>query len=248
MSIDDRLQFERTRDENCLALGRDQRAFSQSLSLIAELDRYDYSYLWSWLGVPIIQMPADILATQEVIWNSRPDIIIETGVARGGSVIFLASILHLIGNGRVIGVDNDLRPHNRDTIEGHPLSHRVDLVQGSSVAPQTLERVRQLIPPAARVMVILDSDHSRQHVLDECRAYGPLVSKGCYLIVADTLIGHVDEEQAPKKRSQILYRGNEPLAALNDYLLEQPRFEPDPILNGKLVMASSPGGYLRCKQ
>ncbi len=97
-------------------------------------------------------------------------------------------------------------------------------------------------------MVILDSDHSRQHVLDECRAYGPLVSKGCYLIVADTLIGHVDEEQAPKKRSQILYRGNEPLAALNDYLLEQPRFEPDPILNGKLVMASSPGGYLRCKQ
>jgi cephalosporin hydroxylase len=247
VTSDDRLQFVSSREENCLALGQDQRAFSHSLSLMTELDQYDYSYLWSWLGVPIIQMPADIIATQEVIWNSKPDIIIETGVARGGSVIFMASILEMMGNGRVIGVDIDIRPHNRDTIECHPLRHRVDLVQGDSVEPETLERVHQLIPAESRVMVVLDSDHSRQHVLNECRAYGPLVTKGCYLVVADTLVGLVDEQQTPKKRSKVLYRGDEPLSALRDFQKEQDRFEADPILNGKLVLASSPGGYLRCK-
>ena len=247
MTTDDRQQFEQSREQNCLALGQDHEAFSHSLALITELDRYDYSYLWTWMGVPIIQMPADVLATQEVIWNSKPDIIIETGVARGGSVLFMASILEILGNGRVIGVDIDIRPHNREAIQSHPLAHRVDLIEGGSVDIPTLEQVRRLIPKGARVMVVLDSDHSRQHVLEECRAYGPLVTKGCYLVVADTLVGHVEEDQAPKKRSKIWYKGDEPLSALRDYMQEQDSFEPDPVLNGKLVLSSSPGGYLRCR-
>ncbi|HHI71834.1 MAG TPA: cephalosporin hydroxylase, partial [Rhodobacteraceae bacterium] len=111
----------------------------------------------------------------------------------------------------------------------------------------TLEAVRANIPEGARVMVVLDSDHSRDHVLAECRAYGPLVSEGCYLVVADTVVGHMSEEIAPKKRSKIWFQGNEPLAALNDYLAENDRFEVDPVLNGKLVISSSPGGYLRRK-
>jgi cephalosporin hydroxylase len=247
MTTDDRQEFEKSRRENCLALGQDQVAFAHSLALITELDQYSYSYLWTWMGVPIIQMPADILATQEVIWNTKPDIIIETGVARGGSVLFMASILEILGKGRVIGVDLDIRPHNLEAINSHPLAHRVDLIEGGSVDPSTLEQVRLMIPDEAKVMVVLDSDHSRQHVLEECRAYGPLVTSGCYLVVADTLVGHVDEDQAPRNRSKLWYKGNEPLSALRDYLQEQDRFEMDPVLNGKLVLSSSPGGYLRCR-
>jgi cephalosporin hydroxylase len=200
-------------------------------------DKYDYHYLWSWMGVPIVQLPADVMATQEVIWTTKPDVIIETGVARGGSVLFMASLLELIGKGKVIGVDIDIRPHNRDTIERHPMSKRVILV----------EKVRAEIPAGASVMVVLDSDHSREHVLAELRNYGPLVTEGCYLVVADTLLGHFDPEQTPRNRSGLWLRGNDPLAALEAYLAETDRFDVDPILNGKLILSSSPGGYLRCR-
>jgi cephalosporin hydroxylase len=215
--------------------------------MVLGLDKYDYSYLWTWMGVPIIQFPADMIATQEVIWSTKPDIIIETGVARGGSVIFMASILAAIGKGQVIGVDIDIRAHNRETVEKHPMSDRITLIEGGSVDAETLDSVRAQIPEGARVMVVLDSDHSRDHVLAECEAYGPLVTEGCYLVVADTFVGHISEEEAPKKRSKVWHKGNEPLAALNDYMATTDRFEADPVINGKLVLSSSPGGYLRCK-
>ncbi len=244
---DDREEFREIQRAQSLALGQDQDAFEDSLALLTKLDKHDYSYLWSWMGVPIIQMPADVMATQEVIWNTKPDIIIETGVARGGSVLFMASLFETMGNGQVLGVDIDIRAHNRDAIESHSMSKRITLIEGGSVDESTLSAVRALIPKDARVMVVLDSDHSRDHVLAECRAYGPLVTEGCYLVVADTVIGHMDEDTAPKKRSKIWYRGNEPLSALNDYLTETKEFEVDPVLNGKLVISSSPGGYLRRK-
>jgi cephalosporin hydroxylase len=244
---DDRQEFEESKRQQSLGLGADTELFQQSLDLVTELDRYDYSYLWSWMGVPIIQMPADIMATQEVIWATKPDVIIETGVARGGSVLFMASLLEVMGKGKVIGVDIDIRAHNRDSIERHPMSKRVVLIEGGSVDEDTLARVRAEIPAGARVMVVLDSDHSRDHVLAECRAYGTMVTPGCYLVVADTIVGLMSEDQAPKKRSKLWVRGNEPLAGMNDYLAETDRFEVDPVLNGKLVLSSSPGGYLRCR-
>jgi len=243
---DDRLDFEKSKQQQSLALGADAEIFSHSVELITELDKYDYSYLWSWMGVPIIQLPADVMATQEVIWATKPEIIIETGVARGGSVLFMASLLELMGNGTVIGVDIDIRAHNRDSIESHPMSKRVILIEGGSVDADTVEQVRAAIPENARVMVVLDSDHSRDHVLAECRAYGPMVTPGCYMVVADTLVGHLTAENAPKKRSKIWYQGNEPLSALRDYMAECDRFEVDEVLNGKLVLSSSPGGYVRC--
>ncbi|MBO6827014.1 MAG: class I SAM-dependent methyltransferase [Sneathiella sp.] len=243
---DDRQEFEENKVKQSAALGQDHAAFDQSLSLVTKLDEYDYSYLWSWMGVPIIQMPADVMATQEIIWSTKPDVIIETGVARGGSVLFMASMLEMIGNGTVIGVDVDIRSHNREAIENHPMSKRVKLIEGGSVDIGVLEEVRSLIPEDARVMVVLDSDHSRDHVLAECRAYGELVTEGCYLVVADTLVGHVSKENAPKKRSKLWYKGNDPLSALQDYLSEVDRFEVDEVLNGKLVLSSSPGGYVRC--
>ncbi|MCV9998880.1 cephalosporin hydroxylase family protein [Pararhizobium sp. YC-54] len=242
---DDRQEFEAHKQEMCLALGKDTEVFKQSIDTMLALDTYDYCYLWSWMGVPIIQLPADIMATQEIIWNTRPDIIIETGVARGGSMIFMASLLAMTGNdkAKVIGIDIDIRAHNREAIETHPMASRIALIEGGSVDDATLQAVRDLIPAGARVMVVLDSDHSYGHVLAECRAYGSLVTPGCYLVVADTAVGHVEKEQSPKKRSKSWFRGNDPLTALNDYLKETDRFQVDPVINGKLVLASSPGGY-----
>lgn len=244
---DDRQDFEDSKRRQSLALGQDSAAFRQSLDLVTALDAFDYSYLWSWMGVPIIQMPADVMATQEVIWATKPDVIIETGVARGGSVLFMASLLEMIGKGKVVGVDIDIRAHNRSAIESHPMAKRVVLIEGGSVDADTLDRVRAEIPRGARVMVVLDSDHSRAHVLAECRAYGPIVTPSCYMVVADTLAGHVTEANAPKKRSKVWFKGDEPLSALQDYMAETDRFEVDEVLNGKLVLSSSPGGYVRAR-
>jgi cephalosporin hydroxylase len=153
----------------------------------------------------------------------------------------------LIGKGKVVGIDIDIRAHNRDSIERHPMSKRVVLIEGPSTEPTVLARVRAEIPASAAVMAILDSDHSRAHVLDELRHYGPFVTPGCYLIVADTRLGYLDAKQTPQKRSKVWQKGNEPLSALEDYLRETNRFEVDPVINGKLILSSSPGGYLRCR-
>jgi cephalosporin hydroxylase len=243
---DDRLEFVARARGRSIEMGKDEAVFGQALDALLAVDKYLYAYLWTWMGVPIIQLPADIMATQEVIFATKPDVIIETGVARGGSVIFMASLLELVGKGKVIGVDIDIRPHNRETIESHPMAKRISLIEGPSANPDTLALVRAQIPPKATVMVVLDSDHSRDHVLAELRGYGPLVTKGQYLVVADTLVGHLDESRAPTNRSKNWSKGDEPLAALNIYLAECRRFEIDPAINGKLVFSSSPGGYLRC--
>ena len=247
MSIpDDRSAFAQQVRAKSEALGRDRQVFDAAVDVLHAADKYDYFYLWSWMGVPIIQLPADIIATQEVVWATKPDVIIETGVARGGSVLFMASLLELIGKGTVIGVDIDIRPHNRDSIERHPMARRVVLIEGPSTEPATLTKVAAAIPAGASVMVVLDSDHSRDHVLAELRTYGPLVTKGCYLVVADTILGHFDANQTPRNRSKVWIKGNEPLSALEAYLKETDRFEVDPVINGKLILSSSPGGYLRC--
>jgi cephalosporin hydroxylase len=244
---DDRAAFEENKRAQSVALGRDRVMFAAATDLLVAIDKYDYTYLWNWMGVPIIQFPADVMATQEVIWASKPDVIIETGVARGGSVLLMASLLEMTGKGKVIGVDIDIRAHNRDSIEHHPMSKRVALIEGSSTDVAVLAKVKAEIPAGASVMAVLDSDHSRDHVLAELRSYGPLVTKGCYLVVADTILGHFDAAQTPRKRSHVWLKGDEPLAALNTYLKESDRFEIDPVINGKLIFSSSPGGYLRCR-
>ena len=243
---DDRAEFEAHKHRQSVALGRDREVFDKSAEAIVAVDRYDYAYLWSFMGVPIIQMPADIMATQEVIWNTKPDVIVETGVARGGSLIFMAAMLQLIGKGKVVGVDIDIRAHNRDSIEQHPMNDRITLIEGPSTDQSTLEQVRQEIPDGASVMVVLDSDHSRDHVLNELREYGPMVTEGQYLVVADTMLGYMQDYQTPTKRSQVWHQGDEPRAALTAYLEECDRFEIDEALNGKLLFSSSPGGYVRC--
>ena len=240
---DDRAEFEESKRLNSVALARDSEVLDLALRTLQAADRHRYTYLWSWLGVPIIQLPADVMATQEVIWATKPDVIIETGVARGGSVLFMASLLELMGKGKVIGVDIDIRPHNRNSIESHPMSKRVVLIEGPSTRPATVARVTSEIPNGASVMAVLDSDHSREHVLAELRCYGALVTEGCYLVVADTLLGQL--EIPPENRSKQWRKGDDPLSALTTYLGENDRFEVDPSINGKLILSSSPGGYLR---
>ncbi len=243
---DDRAAFEAERRRNSVAMGADEALFEQARDCVMSADRHRYTYLWSWMGAPIIQMPADIVATQEVIWATKPHVIIETGVARGGSVIFYASMLTLIGKGKVIGVDIDIRAHNRDTIGKHPMASRVTLIEGSSIAPETVARIKAEIPAGASVMLVLDSDHSKAHVLAELRALSPLVTQGQFLIVADTLLGCLNPGQTPTARSHFWPPGDEPLAAVQDFLAENDRFQRDEALNGKMIFSSSPGGYLRC--
>ena len=157
VATDDRAPFEERKRAQAIALGRDEELFAAASDLLTGADKYAYSYLWSWLGVPIIQLPADIIAMQEVVWATKPDVIIETGVARGGSVLFLASLLELIGKGKVIGVDIELRAYNRDSIERHPMSGRVVLIEGSSTDPAVIAQVQKQIPETASVMVISTS-------------------------------------------------------------------------------------------
>lgn len=239
---DDRMQFEQDKRASAARMAVDQPLQREALDVLVHSDQHGWSYQWSWLGLPIIQMPPDVIAVQEVIWETRPQVIIETGVARGGSLIFYASILQLIGEGKVIGVDIDIRAHNRAAIEEHPMAKRIELIQGSSVDAGIIRDIKSRIPAGARVMVILDSNHTHEHVYDELKLYAPLVTKGQFLIVADTV---VEQIPAQTHRPRPWGPGNNPATALDAFLKEDKQFVRDPFVNAKLLISSSPGGYLR---
>jgi cephalosporin hydroxylase len=240
--VDDRKEFEQSKHDYALAMGADEGLKSKAVEIFRASDEYNWSYQWNWLGVPIIQIPPDIVATQELIWDYRPQFIVETGIARGGSLIFYASILELIGDGRVIGIDIEIRDHNRESIESHPMSKRIDLIEGSSIDPALVSDVKAQVAGAERVMVILDSNHTHQHVLDELRLYAPMVTEGQYLIVADTV---VEEIPAQEHRVRPWGPGNNPGTALEAFLQENDEFVRDPVVNAKLLVTSSRGGYLK---
>jgi len=206
-----------------------------------------YSYGFTWLGRPIIQLPEDLVKLQEVIWQTRPDVIVETGVAHGGSLVFYASLFQLLGHGKVVGVDIEIRKHNRAAIEAHPLCSRIELIEGSSTDPATVERVRQAIPPGSRVMVVLDSNHTKAHVAAELEAYGPLVTSGCYLGVADGVMA--DLHDVPGGRPD--WTWNNPAAAVADFAAGNPDFVlgslPRPFQEGSIdePITYWPAGWLR---
>lgn len=180
-----------------------------------------YVYSFSWMGRPIIQLPDDLLRIQEAIYEIKPDVVIETGVAHGGSLIFYASLFHAMGKGRVIGIDIEIRPHNRAAIEAHEMSDLITLVEGSSIDPSIVEQVRSLVKPGERVMVILDSNHTRDHVRGELEAYGPMVSQGSYIVATDGIMGEV--VGAP--RSSPDWDWNNPRAAAEEFVQAHPEFE-----------------------
>jgi cephalosporin hydroxylase len=242
---DDRAQFAEMQRLLAERLAADRDLIHRANALTIDLVPHKYTYLWSWLGVPIIQLPVDVMVLQEVIWETKPNVIVETGVARGGSLIFYASMLELLGEGEgdVVGVDIEIRSHNRESIEAHPLSKRITLIEGSSTDVATVDRLKALIEPDDRVMVILDSNHTHEHVLAELRAYAPLVGVGQFMVVADTGLGMPEAENL-KLDDWSHERG--PHSALRTFLDENDRFQPDPFFNAKLLISSSPGGFLRC--
>jgi cephalosporin hydroxylase len=201
-----------------------------------------YSYNFSWMGRPIIQLPEDLIAVQEVISEVKPDVIIETGVAHGGSGVFYASLFEAYGHGRVISIDIEIRPHNRAAIEAHPLKKRITLIEGSSTSSKTIEQVRGLLRPGEKIMVVLDSNHTKAHVLQELALYGPMVSSGSYIVVTDGVM----EDLHNVPGGQPDWIGNNPRAALHEFLQSHPEFE----INRKptqLGITYWPDAYLRRK-
>lgn len=204
---------------------------------------YEYHYHFSWLGLPIIQFPSDIVLMQELVWRVRPDLIVETGIARGGSLVFYASMLELIGeDGRVVGIDRDTRDHNRRAIEAHPLSRRITIVDGSSVAAHVVRRVQGLAEDRKRVMVVLDSNHTHDHVLEELRCYSPLVTPGSYLVVFDTIIEDLPNEF---HRDRPWTQTDNPRTAVREFLRTTEAFVVDDELPRKGLVTVAPGGFLR---
>jgi cephalosporin hydroxylase len=198
------------------------------------------SYEVTWLGIPIIQTPEDILVIQELVWKIRPDVVIETGVAHGGSLVFYASLLELLGRGKVVGIDVEIRKYNRLAIESHPMSGRIVLVDGDSTEPDTLRRVKSEVRNSDRVMVMLDSNHSRDHVRKELDLYGPLVTPGSYLVVFDGVMQAVAD--APNGKPA--WRDDNPLAAVQDFMADNRAFRQDRSYE-RLGVTYCRGGFLR---
>jgi len=207
-----------------------------------------YSYNFSWLGRPIIQYPQDIVAMQELIWQVQPDLIIETGIAHGGSLVFSASMLELNAacggpaDAEVVGVDIDIRAHNRAAVEAHPMFKRITLIQGSSVAPEVIETVRAKAHGRQRVLVCLDSNHTHDHVLAELQAYAPMTSIGSYCIVFDTVVEDLPADMFPDRPWG---PGANPKTAAREYLKQHPDFEVDQRMDHKLLVSVAPSGYLK---
>lgn len=203
-----------------------------------------YTYNFSWMGRPIIQYPQDIMAMQELIWQVRPKLIVETGIAHGGSLIFYASMLELLGNdGLVVGIDVDIRAHNRAEIENHPMYKRIRMIEGSSIAPEIVDQVKQMAKGCAPIMVVLDSNHTHDHVLAELRAYSPLVTKGSYCVVFDTVVEQMPPDSFPDRPWG---RGNNPHTAVVEFMKENDRFSANQEIDHKLQISVAPGGYLHC--
>lgn len=204
---------------------------------------HKYSYNFRWMGRPIIQYPQDVMAMQELIWETRPDLIIETGIAHGGSLILYASLLQLLGgDGHVVGIDIDIRKHNRAEIEAHPMYDRITMIEGSSIAPDMVERIAALARGKKSVMVVLDSNHTHDHVLQELRLYAPFVTEGGYLVVFDTL---VEDLPAHLAGDRPWGPGNNPKTAVHAFLAESPEFSIDASVQDKLLITAAPDGYLK---
>lgn len=244
----------------------DARAFTES-SITA---KYSYNFLWQ--GRPIIQYPQDVVAMQELVWATRPDLIIETGIAHGGSLVLSASLLAMLDycdavsagkpldplttRRRVLGIDIDIRSHNRAAIESHPMAHRIDMIQGSSISDETISQVKRISAGYNRVLVLLDSNHTHDHVLAELEAYAPLTSPGSYCVVFDTVV-----EDLPNSmfEDRPWGEGNNPKTAVREYLRRLTQegrtaadgtplvLEIDNAIESKLLITVAPSGYLHRK-
>lgn len=250
--------FDKEVAERIAAISVDKKLGEAAASFVRASMLPKYSYNFAWLGRPIIQYPQDMVAMQELIWQIKPDLIIETGIAHGGSLIFSASMLALldmseaIENGetldpkaskrKVLGVDIDIRSHNRIAIEAHPMASRIEMIQGSSIAPEIIEQVRSIASRYSRVLVCLDSNHTHNHVLAELEAYAPLASIGSYCVVFDTVVEDLPGDMFPDRPWG---SGDNPKTAVWSYIESHPEFVIDNSIHDKLLITVAPDGYLK---
>jgi cephalosporin hydroxylase len=236
--------FEREKHENIKRMGEKTALCELALKFMRETCVYQYTYNFCWMGLPIIQFPQDLLALQEIIWDIKPDLIIEMGIARGGSLAFYASMLELLGGeGQVLGVDIDIRPHNRSAIESHPMRGRISMIEGSSGDEKVAKQVYHAARGRERVMVSLDSNHTHEHVLRELELYSPLVKRDSYLVVFDTTI---EDQPEDFQHSGPWGKQNNPKTAVREFLKKNDRFEVDRQIEDKLLITVSREGFLKC--
>ncbi|RLE37346.1 cephalosporin hydroxylase [Candidatus Woesearchaeota archaeon] len=230
--------------DNIKSLSGDSNLQSLSRTWVRDISRHKYAYNFTWLGRPIIQLPQDIIATQELIWKVRPNLIIETGIAHGGSLIFSASMLQLIGGeGKVVGIDIDIREHNRVEIEKHPMSRRITMIEGSSIDETVVRQVYEFARGKERILVFLDSNHTHEHVFKEMELYSPLVRKGGYLVVFDTAVEDMPDDFFADRPWG---KGDNPKTAVWEFMKTNDRFEIDKEIENKLLITVAPDGYLKC--
>lgn len=217
-----------------------------------------YSYNFSWLGRPIIQYPQDIVAVQELIFKIQPDLVIESGIAHGGSLVLSASILAMLDYAdavakhevldpakpkrKVLGIDIDIRAHNREAMDAHPMRSRIEMIEGSSIDTKVIDQVRERAKGSKSVLVFLDSNHTHDHVLAEMEAYAPMASVGSYCVVFDTMVEDLPDNLYPDRP---WCKGNNPKTAVHAYLKSHPEFEIDKQIDDKLLISVAPDGYLK---
>ena len=239
--MDDK-EFEIQNIKTITQMSKDKKFQEKTRAWFKDSWKYEYQYHFRWLGRPILQFPQDIIATQELIWKVKPDLIIETGIARGGSIIFYASILELIGKGNVIGIDIDIRKHNKKEIEKHKMMKRITMIEGSSISKKVINHVYKLAKNKKKIMVFLDSNHSHKHVLEEMIVYSKLVKKGSYMIVFDTMIEDMQKDFFDRPWNV----GNNPKTAVKEFLKINQRFKIEKKIENKLLITACPDGFLKC--
>jgi len=236
-------KFKKNVDKNIKSMSRDKELKRKSISWMLHADKYKYTYNYRWMGIPIIKFPNDIVVLQEIIWKVKPDVIIETGIAHGGSIIFSATMMDLIGNnGLVIGIDVDIRKHNRLEIEKSKFYNRIKMIEGSSTSNKIVNKIKKYIKPKHKVMVFLDSNHTYSHVKNEIEIYSKLVTKNSYLVVEDTFTEYFPKNYFSNRPWDV---GNNPIIAIKEFLKKNKNYKIDKNINDKLSITETFDGYLK---
>lgn len=239
----DRAAFEIEKTQEIQKALADPELLRKGRDFLTHSDRYKYGYYWTWMGLPIIQMPEDIALTQEIMWETKPDFVIEAGIAWGGSLALYAAFQELQGFGQVIGIDVTIPEHNREAIMNTPVSHRISLVEGSSSDPKIFQQIASQIPRGSNVLLVLDSNHTHDHVLAELKMWSPLLQEGNFIIVSDTIVEVIPEQI---HRPRPWGPGNNPMTGMREFLESNDRFTSSNIYSDRAIVSFNPSGYLKC--
>ena len=237
-------EFRTLLNEEAAKMNRDASLSGEAKKVLSDADHYHWVHQTSWMGEPILNLPQDMFAMQEIIYRTRPDFIVESGVAWGGSLLFYSTLMEILGGKLIIGIDVFIPDDLKERIGSHEkLSKRIRWINDSSTSEETLSKVKEIVGDSRKVLVFLDSDHTHEHVLTELNLYAPLIGKGQYIICGDTIVEDVPEQ---KHRPRAWGPGNNPKTALMSFLDQNDRFEVDQNLENKLLFTCNPGGYLKC--